>query len=373
MVREMSVPFLHIERGATWHWKPSAAARRLGFKNVALGTDPIAAAKKAIKLYEQYQAKRKGAIYDGSFNHLRDHYKTTRAYTRLSDETKRDYDRYIDVICERWGPYQVSSLDPELVTELHETYADRPYAGNQCLKVLSTLFTAAKLAPTTFPDVKGMANPCEDITHYGVKEGVQARERTWTDDEIAAFDAAADLELRMARLLYSYTGQRTGDVLSMLDTDFKRENGEPWLHVAQKKTGKRIWVYCHHVLAAAIEEHIARHRAERPDAIGVPLVQNTKGKKFNRRVFVMRWDRRAVKAGIVTLAEEKGARRDRENPTRHDLRRTATTLLAEAGCSDDQISSITGLSRAMIQKQVYNVRSRAHSKAGVKKLEDYRK
>jgi integrase len=59
-------------------------------------------------------------------------------------------------------------------------------------------------------------------------------------------------------------------------------------------------------------------------------------------------------------------------PTRHDLRRTAVTRLAEAGCTEDEISSITGLSIKMIRKQVYIVRSKAHSKAGMKKLEDYR-
>ena len=46
-----------------------------------------------------------------------------------------------------------------------------------------------------------------------------------------------------------------------------------------------------------------------------------------------------------------------------------TTRLAEAGCSVDEISSITGLSPSMIQKQVYNVRTKVHSKAGIKKLE----
>jgi integrase len=162
-------------------------------------------------------------------------------------------------------------------------------------------------------------------------------------------------------------------VLAMRDTDYKVEDGERWLHVAQHKTGKRLWIYCHVDLWPAIEDHIARHRKGQPDTIGAPLIQNTKGETFNRRVFVMRWDRTAVRAKIVTLAEGKGVRRSRENPTRHDLRRNATTYLAEAGCTDDQISAITGLSKAMIQRQVYNVRTKAHAKAGIKKLEDYRK
>lgn len=377
-MREITVPFLHIKNGV-WNWKPSAAARRLGFKNVALGTDEVAAAAEALRLWKRYQAVRDGRVYAGSFNHLRDVYcgaeriEPSREWSKLSAESKRDYGRYLDVICGKWGDFQVGDLDPELVAALHASYKDRPYAGNQCIKVLSTLFTIAMNRPTTFPAVKGMANPCENISLYGTKEGVQSRERVWADDEVAAFDAAADLELRMARLLYSYTGQRTADVLAMRDTDYRVDpNGDRWLHVAQQKTGKRVWVYCHADLAPAIEGHVARHRAAR-EQVGAPLIQNTRGETFNRRVFVARWDRAAVKAGIVALAAEKGARRDRSNPTRHDLRRTAVTRLAEAGCTPDEISSITGLSIAMINKQVYNVRSRAHSKAGVKKLEDYRK
>jgi len=370
-MRTVAIPFLH-KAGNTWHWKPSKAARRLGFRNVACGDDDVAAVAEAAKWWKRYEARRASleAHYPGSFNHLRDHYRETRGYRKLSEESKRDYDRYIDVICDRWGDEQVADLDPELVTALHDSYADRPYAGNQCVKVLSTLYIAGLNKPSLFPGLP--ANPCQTIALYGVKDGVQSRERTWSDDEIAAFDGAADAELLMARLLYSYTGQRTGDVLAMRDTDYKTEGGERWLHVAQHKTGKRLWVYCHADLIPAIEAHIARHRAARP-GLGAPLIQNTKGAAFNRRVFVARWDRSAVKAGIVTLAGEKGVRRGRENPTRHDLRRTAVTRLAEAGCSDDQISSVTGLSISMIRKQVYNVRSRAHSKAGVKKLEDYRK
>jgi integrase len=389
-MREISVPFLHKERDRTWHWKPSKAARRLGFKNVALGTDEVAAAQKALKLWQQYQLKRAGA-YNGTFNHLRDVYCGTddgkiepaREWKKLSAETQRDYKRYIKVICERFGADQVDAMDAEIARALHESYADRPYAGNQCIKVLGIMMDIAIGRPSLFPKMKDRANPCDTITMYGEKEGVESRERTWTDEEIAAFDEQAHPELLMARLLYSYTGQRTADVLKMMDTDYKVEDGEPWLHVTQQKTRKRIWVYCHADLVPAIEAHIARHKAadaerQRNSKVAVlykpgeprPLLQDGNGQKFNRRSFVTRWDRTARRAGIKA---PKGQPPLGDEPRRHDLRRTAVTRLAEAGCTDDQISSITGLSRAMIQQQVYNVRSKAHSKAGIKKLEDYRK
>ena len=378
---KVSIRFLH-RTGGTWQWKPSPAARKLGFKNVALGSDERAAIAQAEKLNDRYKARRDGRTYAGSFNHLRDiycgneaqHIDPSREWANLADASKVDYTRYIKVICDRFGTEQVSDMDSEIVAELHKGYAGRPYAGNQCVKVLRTIMDIAIARPSLFPEMEERANPCSKISLYGSKEGIHSRERVWTDDEIAAFDKVADPEILMARKLFSYTGQRTADVLAMREADYRVDpNGDRWLYVAQQKTSKRIWVYCHADLVPAIEAHIAHHRQQRPDAIGVPLLQNTKGKKMNHRVFVTRWDRRAVKAGIVTLAEEKGVRRDRSNPTRHDLRRTAVTRLAEAGCTEDEISSVSGLSIMMIRKQVYNVRSKAHSKAGMKKLEDSRR
>lgn|SRR5574341_232745 len=373
-MRHMTTPFLH-KIGGTWHWKPSKAARRLGFKNVALGADEMEAHSKGRQLWEAYLAKRTEAAqqYEGTFRHLRDVYYESREWKRLAAETKRDYKRYIDrVIVKRFGDLQVTTVDADVIRVMHESMAAAPYAANQCVKVLGTLLACGMARPSLFPGLPAV-NPCKAIKLYGVKEGVTTRDRTWTDEEVKAFDGKADAELLMARLLYGYTGQRTIDVLAMLDTDYKVDAEGRWLHVAQHKSGKRLWIYCHADLAPAIEAHIVRHRKARPDKIGVPLIQNTRGETFNRRVFVARWDRIAVKAGIVTLGVKEGERRSRENPTRHDLRRTATTLLYEADCTDDQVSAITGLSRSMLQRQVYNVRSRAHAKAGIKKLEEYRK
>jgi integrase len=222
--------------------------------------------------------------------------------------------------------------------------------------------------PSLFPDVS--ANPCAHIKLFGKKEGVQPRDRLWSDWEIAAFDRAAGDEMLMARLLYIYTGQRTSDIIKMKESDYEVDaHGDHWLRVFQKKTRKWLWIYCHVDLVPALEAHVAKHRQATGGGADAALIQNTKGTKFNRRVFVKWWDEVAVQAGIVTLSGEKGVRRARSNPTRHDLRRNATTRLAEAGCTVDEISSITGLSPSMIQKQIYNVRTRMHAKAAIKKLE----
>jgi integrase len=370
-MKKVEVPFVR-KFGRTWHWQPSAAARKLGFVSVALGTDAAIAVEKAGKLWQQYQAKRIMTAepqYRGSFNHLKEIYYESTEWAELEPETRRDYKRYIEKeICNRWGREQVNDLDAEVVDELHKSMKSRPYAANQCIKVLREIIRVAMTKPSLFPGLT--ANPCANIKLFGKKAGVKPRERLWQDWEIAAFDRAADDEMLMARKLFIYTGQRKSDVLAMKETDYRiDENGDHWLHVVQQKTRKRLWIYCHADLIPAIEAHIAKHHGRFPDRVGAPLVQNTKGTRFNRRRFDARWDDVAVEAGIVVLAREKGVRRDRSNPTRHDLRRNATTRLAEAGCSVDEISSITGLSPSMIQKQVYNVRTKVHSKAAIKKLE----
>jgi len=370
-VKKVEVPFLRMF-GRTWHWQPSAAARKLGFVSVALGSDAAIAVEKAGKLWQQYQLKKTTMAehqYHGSFNHLKDVYYDTRDWKRLEPETKRDYKRYIEKeICQRWGREQVADLDAEVVGALHESMLSRPYAANQCVKVLKEIIRVAMTKPSLFPDVK--ENPCTDIKLYGKKEGVEARQRLWHEWEINAFDKVANDEMLMARLLCIYTGQRTSDIIKMKESDYEVDKtGDPWLQVVQQKTRKRLWIYCHADLVPALEAHIAKHRAARPGRVDAPLIQNTQGRQFNRRVFVARWDDTAVRAKVVTLSKEKGVRRDRNNPTRHDLRRNATTRLAEAGCSVDEISSITGLSPSMIQKQVYNVTTKVHSKAAIKKLE----
>jgi integrase len=370
-MKKVEVPFLR-KFGRTWHWQPSAAARKLGFVSVALGSDDAIAVRKAGQLWQEYQAKKIIAVSPrsrGTFDHLKQAYYESDEWAALEPDSKRDYKRYIEKqICRRWGSEQVKDLDAEVVKALHKSMKARPFAANQCVKVLKEIIRVAMTMPSQFPGLT--ENPCANIKLYGKKEGVKPRDRIWADWEIDAFDHAADDEMLMAMLLYRYTGQRTSDVIKMKESDYKIDaDGDRWLHVFQKKTGKQLWIYCHSDLWPAIEAHMAKHRKARPGRTDAPLIQNTKGRQFGRRRFVAHWDDTAVKAKIVTLSGEKGVRRDRSNPTRHDLRRYATTRLAEVGCTHEQISSITGLSLSMIRTQTYNVRTKAQSKAGIKKLE----
>jgi hypothetical protein len=227
-MRKLSVPFLR-KHGNSWHWEPSARARRLGFKNVPCGSDDAKAIELAAKLWREYQDTTKAATqrYSGSFRHLKEVYQQSREWTRLADESKRDYARYIDrVILPKWGDLQVDAVDTEVVSALHESMSATPYAANQCVKVLSAMFRCALAKASQFATMAGRTNPCDGVTLFGVKEGVRQRDRLWTPEEMTAFDTAADAELKVARLLFLFTGQRVRDVLAMRDTDYKVEDGE---------------------------------------------------------------------------------------------------------------------------------------------------
>jgi integrase len=72
-----------------------------------------------------------------------------------------------------------------------------------------------------------------------------------------------------------------------------------------------------------------------------PLILTTKtGQSFKARYFGQLWERATIKAGLQSITLP-GA----EEPVElhyHDLRGTAVTLLSEAGCTPQQIATITG-------------------------------
>ncbi|MFG5121838.1 tyrosine-type recombinase/integrase [Methylorubrum sp. POS3] len=59
----------------------------------------------------------------------------------------------------------------------------------------------------------------------------------------------------------------------------------------------------------------------------------------------------------------------------HDLRGTAVTMLAEAGCTVPEIATITGHSQAHAQKILdrYLARTRTLARSAIAKLEDHRR
>ena len=171
-------------------------------------------------------------------------------------------------------------------------------------------------------------------------------EMIWTPEQIEAFSDAATAELRTAMLLALHTAQRQGDLLKL-----------PWsaydgtaITLRQGKTQRRVVIPCTSALKEALDAAPRRS----------PLILTTPtGRAWTKRYFAAQWDAAAKAAGITNLHF-------------HDLRGTAITMLAEAGCTVPEIAAISGHTLRSVESilERYLARTRTLADGAISKLEN---
>ena len=142
------------------------------------------------------------------------------------------------------------------------------------------------------------------------------RDRVWTPEDERAFLDNAPTHLHLPLTLALWTGQRQGDLLKLPWSAYA--NGR--ITLKQSKTGARVSIPVGSPLKAALDATTPRSPI---------ILVNTDGKPWTEDGFRSSWAKACRKAGIVGV-------------TFNDLRGTAVTRLALAGCSEAQIASITG-------------------------------
>jgi integrase len=159
----------------------------------------------------------------------------------------------------------------------------------------------------------------EDIT-LGIRLRPSKGEfHTWSEDEIAAFEAtfAIGTRERLALTLGLYTGQRRGDVIRM----GRQHVRDGVLHVRQEKTNAG--------LAIPVHPELARVLAAVPPT-QLTFIQTLRGKPFTGHAFSDWFGKACDAAGLDARC------------TFHGLRKAACRRLAEAGCTPHEIMSISG-------------------------------
>jgi integrase len=152
--------------------------------------------------------------------------------------------------------------------------------------------------------------------------------------------------LHLPLLLALWTGQRQGDLLRL-----------PWsaydgthIRLRQSKTGARVVIKVGVPLKAALDAATKRSTI---------ILTNSDGAPWSPDGFRASWGKACRRAGVVGV-------------TFHDLRGTAVTRLALAGCTEAEIATITGLSlrsvRAIIDTHYLN-RDQALGDSAITKLE----
>lgn len=232
-------------------------------------------------------------------------------YTHKRVDTRREYARYLDDIRAAFGHLTFEELQANSTRGKFKDWRDSmsahprsaDYAWTTLARVLSFGVDRGELSTNV-------------ARHGGRLYRADRREAIWTFSDILAFNAFAPEGLKLALLLGLWTGQRKGDLLSLRWSAY---DGRAF-QVRQGKTGRRVYIPA----AKAVREALANSARRSPT-----ILTNTRGKPWTAAGFDSSWRKACSVAGVSGL-------------TFHDLRGTAVTRLALAGCSIPEIGAVTG-------------------------------
>jgi integrase len=155
----------------------------------------------------------------------------------------------------------------------------------------------------------------------------------WLPEHIEAFMRVAPIELQQALLLALHTGQREGDLLRLPWSAYDGKTIR--LRQGKSRRGKRLGQIIEIPCTAALRRML--DGIERASPL---MLSTTTGRSFKKRYFSQLWNRVMRNAGLETVTLP-----DIADPVKlhfHDLRGTTVTLLSEAGCTAQQVATITG-------------------------------
>ncbi|KSV61901.1 hypothetical protein N185_37550 [Sinorhizobium sp. GW3] len=232
-------------------------------------------------------------------------------YTLKSAETRREYARYLDDIREAFGHLTFEELQANSARGKFKEWRD----GISCHP------RSADYAWATLNRVLSFGVDRGELSANIARRGgrlyrVDRREAIWNSSDIRAFNAFAPNELKLALLLGLWTGQRKGDLLAL---PWSAYDGRAF-RLRQSKTGRRVYIPA----AKAVRDALAGSDRRPPT-----ILINTRGKPWTSGGFDSSWRKACAAAGVSGL-------------TFHDLRGTAVTRLAIAGCSIAEIGAVTG-------------------------------
>ena len=276
----------------------------------------------------------------GSFASLIAGFIESPEYQKLAEKTRKDYRRYLDNLRDEFGSLPIDALSDRRIRQdffdWRDQYAHKPrtadYAWSILRRVLSWAYDRGKI------DINHAINP-------GRLYDSDRSDLIWLPEHITAFSRVASDELKLAMVLALCTGQRQGDLLKMT---WGQYDGQ-WINLRQSKGKRRVTVPIHRDLKTVLDQ--VRRRS--------PLILTSpSGKPWKSDWFRNRWRDASKQAGITDLHF-------------HDLRGTAVTMLAEAGCSNAEIASITGHSMQHVETILtkYVSLTRALAQSAMAKLE----
>lgn len=256
---------------------------------------------------EPTQASQKTATTGTIEALVREFYKSGEFTQGLKASTQREYRYRLEWLRIQHGEKPVALIRRKHVLRMRDERSETPGEANTLLRIIRRLLSFAVDREYR-----------EDNPALRIKMFKGGEFRDWKDEECAAYEARwqPGTKQRLAYALLLYTGQRRQDVAAMLEADFAIER----IKVVQEKTSEKIDVPAHPALRSEL--------ALKPRQFMMLL--NERGKPYTSEALGQ------------YLADAIDEAKLPDDCVVHGLRKTAARKLAEAGCSEDEIMSVTG-------------------------------
>src|SRR6185369_15936565 len=227
-------------------------------------------------------------------------------FKQLSENSQKDYGRYLNRIAEKFGPYPIKGFTRRVALAWRDSMQTKPADCNYAMAVLRRLMSFA--LDRGHIDINPVLNPKQ------MKTGTY---EPWPAEWIEKFQADAPAPMRRAMMLGLYTGQRKGDILKMS----RKAIVDGWVNVVQQKTGAVLSIPLHRALLQELQEFSPR---------AITVLADINGMPYGRREFDRQFLNACRKIGVPGQF------------VFHGLRKNATINLLESGCSSAQVKAITG-------------------------------
>ncbi|GJE78226.1 Tyrosine recombinase XerC [Methylorubrum suomiense] len=281
-------------------------------------------------------------------------YRQSGVWKRLAASTREIGNLNLKAVEEKWGamPIEALTIVPRpgvpsartLLLDWHEGLAEtHPRAADAKLSAFNGVLAWA---------VDKGHIPRNPIGTFTRAYRANRADLIWLPENIASFESVASPKMHLAMMLALHTGQRQGDLLTL---PWSAYDGEA-ITLRQGKTRKLVYV----PTTAALQVALASAPRRSPT-----ILTMASGRPWLKRHFHTIWTETVKAAGIA------------DDLHFHDLRGTAVTMLAEAGCTVPEIATITGHSQAHAQKildrYLARTRTRTLARSAIAKLEDHRR
>jgi hypothetical protein len=289
-------------------------------------------------------------------------FKDSDAYKKkIADNTRKEYDRYLDMVEAAWGEDPVANLTPVDAQKAIDSYQETPSAARYFRAVLSRLIAWG------IPRGYRSDNPIRDTE----KVDSDGTYEPWPDWAFELWFQHARIGLHLPVYTGLFTGQRSIDVFKMKRPGVRATE----MPIFAQKTGEYVPIQIHSEYRALIDATLPSGDVKilHEDELALHLRED--GHPWTLAGARTAWQREMTfeaPDGAEPAVVEKAAAMKRLREARvvfHGLRKNAVIMLLEAGCTEKEVEKIVGMSAQMVDHYAKRVSARRLAISAMKKLE----